>query len=485
MYIKIKEYMKILTLQYYNQLNNKKYGITQNNNVDNYVQNLMYKQISSDSDDKISIYKSKNIKMQELSLYNINFKSSYITDDRMLHALLKYNIPDLYSKRILLSSEILQNVLRKKIFSKQIGEIVQIMMPYKKCLDGVEKEIFNIIVATAKKNPKKTLEKTLIDLLPEHSKKLEKTQRKIFKNILFLSKDLPEEIQNEIQDLIEASEIKILKKAQVYKFNSEDFKYKLQRIKEGIDCRNIRKERKAIDTLIEMANPLEEFMSEQTKHVSTKQINHNIKVKNINIIREMHNYLMKSPLNEDKELNQLLQTSIEQLYAIPVKINFGRKVFIKNLRSILENVNDTEIKKRIAQAANQIPTSHNSISAFIVKYAFSSNEKIGYSIFFPSVGTIEHLHPTKTGGSNCLYNKGLASRITNSMRGHMSFEQQLKLIPEIPIYAQRQIDQLIELTNKGVFEEILLPRGYIKNYADRLRKISNGKVNVDISKLEI
>ena len=477
--------MKISMLQYYNQLNNKRYNIIQKNNTDEHVSNAISDKMSSVYDKKISVYQSKDIKTNELSLYNINFQASYISEDQMLHALLKYSIPDLYSKRILLSSETLQNILRKKIFSRHISEISQVMIPYKKCLDGVEEEIFNIISTIAKKKPKLTLEKTLYSLLPEHSKKLEKEQRKIFKNILFLSKDLPEETQEKIKNLIDSSEIKILKKAQIYKFNPEDFKYKLHRIKEGIDCRNIRKERKVVNTLMKMSDSLETPLIKKTKHVSIKQINHAKKIQNINLIREMRNYLAKSSLNEDKELNQLLQTSMEQLYSIPIKMNFGRKIFIKNLWNILENVDNTEIRKHIMQAANQIPTSHNSLSAFIVKYAFSSNEKIGYSIFSPSIGTIEHLHPTKTGGSNSLHNKCLASAIMNSLRGHQNFLQQLKKIPDIPVYAQKQIDTLIELANKEVFEEIFLPRGYIKNYADRLRKISNGQINVDISKLQI
>ena len=99
-------------------------------------------------------------------------------------------------------------------------------------------------------------------------------------------------------------------------------------------------------------------------------------------------------------------------------------------------------------------------------------EKIGYELLYPSLGTIEHLQPTKSGGPNTLDNMALASKALNNERAHRTFERQLTLYPETYENCQKYADRLIQLYKSGVFRKVGLSKWYIINFARKMSKMS-------------
>src|SRR5574344_332098 len=101
---------------------------------------------------------------------------------------------------------------------------------------------------------------------------------------------------------------------------------------------------------------------------------------------------------------------------------FKRKDFIDSLVSMREAQKDNPNFKNIVKIANKLPTSNNSVDAFVVKYSNRSESEISERLLSSSLGTIEHVHPDSLGGKNAASNFILASSGSNTERGNMSFE---------------------------------------------------------------
>ena len=171
---------------------------------------------------------------------------------------------------------------------------------------------------------------------------------------------------------------------------------------------------------------------------------------------------------------------------MPVVVNFNRKTFIYELQKIVNTLDDKKLAKRMIQQAVELPKSRENISAFIVKAANCSSEKIGFDLIEGSTGSIEHLVPFASKGNDSLENYAISTAYYNSERGNRTMPQQLKQHPEIYQNAQRHINRLIELYNDGTFKKVGLTKWYITNLAKRLYRLSPPEkpIVVDLSKLK-
>ena len=138
------------------------------------------------------------------------------------------------------------------------------------------------------------------------------------------------------------------------------------------------------------------------------------------------------------------------------------------------------------QQAVELPKSRENLSAFIVKAANCSSEKIGFDLIEGSTGSIEHLVPFASKGNDSLENYAISTAYYNSERGNRTMPQQLKQHPEIYQNAQKHINRLIELYNDGTFKKVGLTKWYITNLAKRLYRLSPPEkpIVVDLSKLK-
>lgn len=414
----------------------------------------------------------------------------------ILKRLLPYRIPDMYTGRIMMSPEEIQRFLKRKVFSSSLRNIVKTLMPFEECLNPVNKSILNILQTAAKTSPKKNLEEVLHELAAEHQLKLRTAQQPIFDKLTEQSKEMPEDLRQEFDAFMEYTQKKLSNMPVVVDFSAKEFQYKLHRAAEGINRRGIFAEQSTIRKLIRLSGNFSVLSEEETyeKAVAKNKIKSKNKSrfiqkyrqKQAEVLRQMDRVLMTSPLYDDKELNDLFVQTRFRIYKIPQIYTFNRKSFIHDLKKILNKLDDIKLQHRMIQTALKLPTSKENLSAFIVKAADYSSEKIGFELIYGSMGSIEHLTPTKRGGEDVLANYALASVDSNGERGHRSFEEQLKRHPETYMNAQKYVDRLIELYNDGTFSRLGLHRGYIQSFASKLYKMSPKEkpLVLDLSKLK-
>ena len=128
---------------------------------------------------------------------------------------------------------------------------------------------------------------------------------------------------------------------------------------------------------------------------------------------------------------------------------FKRRTFLDSLEEIIPNDNEREIFANIKNKALFLPTSSSSKNAFIVKYARREQTETARRLFIGSTGSIEHVLPESLGGLNTIGNFLLTTADGNRYRENMPLPEYIKRHPNIPLYMQQYIDDVIRNIHEG------------------------------------
>ena len=408
-------------------------------------------------------------KLKPLAVDTVSFTGS-APNAEALRALLAYDIPDLYSNIILMDPNELQTMLDKRLFSNNLRTIVKNTKKYKHSLFPVERQFFNMIKSEAKRNPKMRLDEYIQRLVPHHSQKLLAIQQPIFNELRRLSTYMPSDLLEEFNYLMYVTDKKLSNEPVYVPFSVKEFKYKLGRIKERIDKSKNNDHKYAMQKIVKMASSVPEISKE--KRLSSKFPIKKYERNQMMMVLEISDYIERSPLRNDKDLQSLIAISRAQVFKTPTNIKFNRKSFIHDLEKILDKMPDKKLARRMNKVAVSLPTSKDNISAFVMKSADRSAQQIGYDMFQGSLGSVDHLLASHKGGKNNIENYALCSSFMNSKKAHQRLAVMLRNNPEVRVYCQQHIDRLIELANDGTFDKVGLSKGYILSLVNRIEKLS-------------
>lgn len=206
----------------------------------------------------------------------------------------------------------------------------------------------------------------------------------------------------------------------------------------------------------------------------------------------------KTIQNKDDAQNvgKLLASSKEILEKQDPNYIFRRRRLLEKLNNVTKNMTEQDKAQELLKIAEDVPRSHDNVSAFIVKFtqkdAGTKLEKtpyqIGISLVEPSVGSLEHITPRhpqdgSDGGKNIYSNYVYASKEWNTRRKNMPLDKWVEKNPEIKDHMQNYIDAVIEKINKK--EALQRCRVYPILVAETIAKESNGKIKLDTSKLKL
>ena len=354
---------------------------------------------------------------------------------------------------------------KKELFSNDINFAITALSKFKKSFQGNEKFAFKLIKLDNFKNKPQTLSEALHNMSPIFEKILVKKQIPILKSIMLVSKSLPEDSATAIQELVKLNIKKIKKEPVVIPFSTKEFLYKLEKIKSDINKIENFKASKVIYKI-----------QKESLKLAEKTTDENIQDQK-EIIRFLEIILKSSVLKNNEQLKTLIKTSKDRLNKKAVIIPFTRKSFLYDLAKILDDT-PNEKNDRIFKLARKLPTSSNSISAYIVKIAKESSDKIAYRLCWPYFASIEHIHPASLGGANTLNNFGGACTRANSARQSIDFTEQLKLCPKTPRYCQKYIDRLLRYKENGTLRKCKISEQYILDFANAVKNESKGQVDL-------
>lgn len=221
---------------------------------------------------------------------------------------------------------------------------------------------------------------------------------------------------------------------------------------------------------------LPKLLATKTKSLEAKLID-----KQSKIFGELYCYSVRNfPQEKLTELDAILQQSYDEMYGRVPKTTFGRKKFIGQIYKFSKDLGG-EHQAKLLEIAERLPSSTTEFEAFIIKYARKNNREIAVRLLERSVGTIEHIKPRAEGGADSVYNYAIECAQDNWERGCRPMIEQIKMHPDMPQNAQKQVNQIIRLVNKG---KTSVNSEYVIRLKEALYRASGGVIDLDISKLK-
>lgn len=264
--------------------------------------------------------------------------------------------------------------------------------------------------------------------------------------------------------------------------------------------------RPAKDSLLFLADkydkmsPIGQVMYKQLSFLSKKYPDKNIqqllqtqfKKAEVNLIVQQREILDKLnfiswelPEKKGMQLRQLIGETFETIFKREPnpKKRFKRKKVIESFDTFANTLYEPKLKKKIGNTIRDLPTSDNSINAFIVKYAPRTPEEIAMKLHREDFGTLEHIIPDSKGGRLVIWE----CSEDNAARGNKHILEQLKEHPEMPDNLQKHFNRLIEIHNVEFELESKNKRNLLKSYIFSLQNeyamASSGVIKPDISAL--
>lgn len=146
--------------------------------------------------------------------------------------------------------------------------------------------------------------------------------------------------------------------------------------------------------------------------------------------------------DEQVEFQSVLKTAKEFILRKRAA-KFKRKTFIKDIEEFLMTVDDKSLQHRIIKEANRMPTSEDSVSAFIMKYKDRSPEEIGQRLIIFSSATLEHITPVSKDGEVTIWE----CQQCNNKRSNDAIIHQIQENPSMIDNLKSHIKILIDRAN--------------------------------------
>ncbi len=388
-----------------------------------------------------------------------------------LRDLFGYGLPCMYSGIKMIDPRELMKYISVFAFNGPASDVLKIFAKYDKSITGMERKVLEILRDRAVINPNKNIQQLIQEVEPVYRRRLGKRQAPIFHEISEIFKELPQIQRSQFEKLMADTKKKLDEKPVTLHFSANEFKYKFFKIKEFIVNKPDKKARKAVNEIFK-----------ETKKFADKTTDQTIK-KQRDVLANIEKLFNKSVLKDNEDLRELIETSKDRLAHKEIIVPFSRKSFIYDLDKIIKPLGDAKLEERVLKKASQLPTSSQSLSAYILKLADEKPEKIGYRILRPTTASVEHISPKSCGGENAMSNYGGACADINSARHHMPLDEWVIKHPEVKENCQKYVDRLIELYHKGVFFKLGISPKYIVDFKNTVETQSKNLVKLDISKM--
>lgn len=390
--------------------------------------------------------------------YPVNFKGQPNADK--LGKTIKYGVHCFICDKLLIDGKEFIGHINSGLFKKSSAEVMSVMNKYAESVDNSEAKVLAILNKYSQIFPDKTIEEIIQLLKSSFERRLVQKQARIFRQITEKSKELPPNYQLQIKLFMDETRDKVLGKPVWVPFSSYEFKYKLSQMKNfalGTDKK-------------EKADVIEKLLSISENF--TDATNTNTQPHQLKILKKIRKTICQNNLKDDKKLNALIDNSFKRLYGEPMVMKFNKKSFTYDLYKILASNNNKALNKEIYAIGEKLPTSHQSTSAYIMKYTDETADKLFYDLLQKSFYSADHILAHSLGGKNRLYNYGPACRFCNTEKGSKPLEECIDKKPQIKHNSQRSFDDMVRINNEGHFKEINLPTKYLYKYARTIYKQS-------------
>lgn len=395
-----------------------------------------------------------------------------IANSGKLKTLFTYGLPCMYTGTEMIDPRKVQRLMNQNAFDGAVSQVLERLKPFEASITDVEAKVYRIIKSVAKLHPNINLQQILKIIAPSYKERLKTEQMPVLQKITYISSELPEEYQYNFQHFMSETDDKINERPIFLPFSSYEFKYKLDKIREDLAPNSSPKANRVLDKLVLEASRLADETDDKT--LETQQ----------QIMRFLKIILKSSVLKKNEQLRTLIYESQKRLNHEKYFIPFSRKSFIYDLNNLIKPIPDEELKNKLRDYAINLPTSRNSVSAYIMKFSREPSWKIAYRLIWPNMASVEHILPQSKGGVDEMYNFGGAGTRVNAERSNIDFTEQIERMPETEKNSQKYVNRLINFVKKGIFRKNNVKTNYIDDFCKTVYTQSNGAIDLDTSELQ-
>jgi hypothetical protein len=245
----------------------------------------------------------------------------------------------MYSGIEMIDPKKVQKFLKNRVFEGEITEVLERIKIFENSIQGTELIVYEILKEQAKINPEKTISETFKEIAPYYQGFLRKDQAPILYELIVLAKGLPQTYRTEFLKLIKEARDKLAEKPIINPFSTNEFKYRLRKIKDDVAKNKSLKAKKVMTKLQMEADKLPEKTTNFTK------------INQIKIIKFLKIIVGTSILRNNEYLINLLDDAQKRLNGEKVITPFSRKAFIYDLAKILEFLPNKNLKKKMLETA--------------------------------------------------------------------------------------------------------------------------------------
>ena len=332
------------------------------------------------------------------SLNNINFTSN-VSNGSFLRNLT--GVHDPYSGVVILNNKEL-NQIYQYLSKKETGyEKMQYLKNYTESMLPVEHKVFHIIKDEIKNNNQLSMQEILKEKQPNALDNLIQEQEKIFNKMGKMTDTLSNVNKFKVAKSLDKAKYQInLPHEDKHHFKNSRFECEIMRIAQNKTFEQIEK--------------------------------------------RMH----KLPKEEKDSAFERLDNVKQIFESTPYYTNIKGKTPLKMLHELQrdyapDTLNEVNEMQPILELSQTLPTTKNSVNAFIVEMADKDDKAISKRLISESVGTIEHVIPDSKGGANEAYNFLFVTKSRNEERGNRSINKFKRMHPEIPSHCQQYLDDVI------------------------------------------
>ena len=330
---------------------------------------------------------------------NISFQSS-VSEGQFLRGL--SGIHDPYSNVIILNNKEMNQIYQDLSKTRSSRDKIRYLSQYTQSMLPVEKTVFCMLETGLKQNRHASLTEILTDNKDSALTELIQKQKSIFKKMNKLSSNLSDENKMKVNSIISKAESQIL-------LPHED--------------KNHFKKTRIMNDLVRISQ-----------------------YKTLDIIEERINELPES--EKEPALERLYDT--QRIFENnPYNVNVKGKTPLERVLELqaefapdtLDEPNELE---PIIDLANTLPTSKDSVAAFIVEMSDKDDKTIAKRLISESLGTIEHIVPESKGGVNEAYNFIFVTKSRNEERSNTPMKYFMRKYPNIPQYCKQYMEDIMK-----------------------------------------
>lgn len=404
---------------------------------------------------------------------------------------------DFYTGLPMLEDKQLTKMKQRGFFTGPIKDVVHKLKPYYNdgIFEPVEQEVFEKIMKAAESNPNMDLTSLFNTWYIAARKNLRKIQRPTFDKIKELGAQLPPDKMQEFYRFMAQTDRMLYDEPVLKEFSHKDFMYKMEKfiykLPEGSQTQQ------RMGKLLRQLQILHEIQGDVPEQF-VKEI---YDFKNMKVAGKKSLYYEKhlKPLEKDKDalrlklindigivaekggykkIHSLCQRNMDMLNGVPVRIPFSNKAFKYDLSEILADIEDKELKHKMLNLADELPTSRKSADALILKLKDADPNIIGDRLLNPSLVSIEHLVPQSLGGPDTMANCAMARRSINSRRGNEPLYITLQNYD--PKNQQKYAECVVKLQKHGK-----IPYEDALEHFETIERLSHGRVDLSVQKAKL